>query len=666
MIRKLFKNRRIGGSDLQNKTNRFEMLRLWEKLNKDEFDPTISIHKYIYQSWERSKQYKVDPFKPKNTDILSQEDFQELLRSNHFLLDLAAPSMADIYNYTKGSSFCVALSDNNGRLLKVIGDDDELAFTNYSNFSEGSNWSEKIMGTNSIGLALALNQPVQVYGYEHYCKCAALSTCSAAPIHNECGDIIGVLDLTGPYKHVNIHTLGIVVAATSAIERKILLEKAYHEVNLANSLKQTVMESISEGIIVINESKRVIHINKRAGYLLGIDTKDNLGLDIEVMLPNNSYFINLITSCKPVYGESVLIKTAKGKKKFMINCTPLVNEITHKKIGSVCVFHELHSIVSKIMRPRTTITFDSLIGETSTFQLALEQAKMASETDSNVLLLGESGVGKELFAHAIHNAGNRNNETFITVNCGAIPRELISSELFGYEEGAFTGARKGGHPGKFELADQGTIFLDEIGEMPIDLQTSLLRVLEDKTITRVGGHMVIPTNIRLISATNKNLLEEIKNHNFRSDLYFRLNVISITIPSLRNRKGDIPILADHFMKTISARVGKKIEKIEPKFIDLLLAHDWPGNIRELSNVIERAINLARNNILTIDLLPPEMNQKASTGDISLWRNTPTKEDVEEQLIRNYLLKFNNKSEAAKALNISRSCLYRKMSKYNIK
>lgn len=652
---------------MQNKTNRFEMLRLWEKLNNDEFVPGISIQQNIYQSRERSKQYSVDPFKPTNTDVLSKEAFSQLLHANQFLLELAAPSMADIYNYTKGSSFCVALSDKNGRLLKVIGDAGELAFTNHSNFSEGSNWSEKVMGTNSIGLALILDQPVQVHGYEHYCKCAALSTCSAAPIHNEYGEIIGVLDLTGPYKHVNIHTLGIVVAATSAIERKVLLEKAYHEVNLANSLKQTVMESISEGIIVIDEHQRVIHINKRAGDLLGIDPKTNLGLDIEGMLPNNAYFINLITSCKHIYGESVLIKTQKGKKKFMINCTPLVNETNHQKIGSVCVFHELHSIVSKIMRPRSTITFDSLIGQSSTFQIALEQAKMAAETDSNVLLLGESGVGKELFAHAIHNAGNRNNETFITVNCGAIPRELISSELFGYEEGAFTGARKGGHPGKFELADQGTIFLDEIGEMPIDLQTSLLRVLEDKTVTRVGGHVVIPTNIRLISATNKNLLEEIKNNNFRSDLYFRLNVISITIPSLRNRKGDIPLLADYFLRTISIRVGKTIDKIDPNFIDVLLEYDWPGNIRELSNVIERAINLARNHTLTIDLLPPEISQRSSGPHISLWRNTPTKEDVEEQLIRNYLLKFaDNKTEVAKALNISRSCLYRKMSKYNIK
>lgn len=651
---------------MQNNTDRFEMLRLWKKLNKGEFDPAISIHEYIYQSWERSKQYNVDPFKPKNTDILNEEAFNQLLCSNQFLLDLAIPSMVDIYNYTKGSSFCVALSDKNGTLLKVIGDDEELAFVNYGNFNEGSNWSEKAMGTNSIGLALELNQPIQVYGYEHYCKFIAFSTCSAAPIHNEYGDIIGVLDLTGPYKDVNIHTLGIVVAATSAIERKILLEKAYNEVNLANSLKQTVMESISEGIIVIDENKRVIHINKRAGYLLGIDTKDNLGLDIENILPNNSYFINLITSCKHIYGESVLIKTQKGKKKFMLNCTPLVNEINNKQIGSVCVFHELHSIVSKIMRPRSTITFDSLIGETSTFQLALEQAKMASETNSNVLLLGESGVGKELFAHAIHNAGKRHDETFITVNCGAIPRELISSELFGYEEGAFTGARKGGHPGKFELADQGTIFLDEIGEMPIDLQTSLLRVLEDKTITRVGGHQEIPTNIRLISATNKNLLEEIKNHNFRNDLYFRLNVISITIPALRYRQGDIPILADYFMRTISTRVGKKVDKIDPNFIDILLEHDWPGNIRELSNVIERAINLARHTTLTIDLLPPEISQRSSVSNISLWRNTPTKEDVEEQLIRNYLLKFDdNKSEVAKALNISRSSLYRKMLKFNI-
>jgi len=647
-------------------TNRFEMLSEWEKLNRDEIDPAIVIHKYIYESWERSRKYNVDSYKPKNTDILGKEEFDQLLRDNKFLLDLVVPSMDDIYNYTKNSSFCVALSDKNGILLKLIGDEEELAFTNYSNFSEGSNWSEPVMGTNSVGLVLVLNQPVQVYGYEHYCKCAALSTCSAAPIHNEEGDIIGVLDLTGPYKQVNVHTLGMVVAATSAIERKLQLQKAYREVNLANSIKQAVMESISEGIIGIDENKQIIHMNKRAGTLLGIDTKESFGTNIENVLPDNTYFLNVITSGKRIYGETVLIKTNKGKKKFLVNSTPLVDDQKNINEGSVVVIHELHDVVSKIIRPRSNITFDSLIGKSSAFQLALDQAKMASETNSNVLLLGESGVGKELFAHAIHNASNRNKETFITVNCGAIPRELISSELFGYEEGAFTGARKGGHPGKFELADQGTIFLDEIGEMPIDLQTSLLRVLEDKTITRVGGHVVIPTNIRLISATNKDLISEIKNHNFRKDLYFRLNVISITIPSLRERKGDIPILLEYFIRIISSRIGKRISRTEPNIIDVLSAYDWPGNIRELSNVVERAINLARNETLTIDLLPPELKQSSSGSGISLWEKTPTKENVEEQLIRNYLLKFeDNKSEVAKALNISRSSLYRKMAKFNI-
>lgn len=655
-----------GGFITKSITNRFEMLSRWDKLNKGQIDPDIAIHKYICQSWERSRQYKVDPFKRTNTDVLDEDEFNLVLKKNQTLLDFAIPSMEDISEFTKDSNFCIALCDNNGIILKMIGDEMELAFADYSNFSERADWSEKVMGTNAVGLVLTLDQPVQVFGYEHFCKCAALSTCSAAPIHNLEGDIVGVLDLTGPYKDVNFHTLGMVFAAARAIERKIALCKAYTEIEHANTVKDSVMESVSEGIIALDGNGIIIQANSRLCKLLGIDIHKCIGQNLFALLPENNYLENMIKSSKSFFNETIQIKTSTEKKKFIMTCSPLFHGNQNKPDGAAIILNELHHVVKKIIRPRSAITFDSLIGESSTFKLALEQAKMAAETSSNVLLLGESGVGKELFANAIHNAGNRKNETFITVNCGAIPRELITSELFGYDEGAFTGARKGGHPGKFELADQGTIFLDEIGEMPIDLQATLLRVLDDKTITRVGGNNVIPTNIRLISATNKNLLKEVKSHNFRNDLYFRLNVISITIPSLRERKGDIPILVEYFIRIISSRIGKKVTKIEPKIMDILLSYDWPGNIRELSNVIERAINLARNETITADLLPPELNEISSGSNIAVWEKFPTKDNVEEQLIRNYLSKYeDNKSEVAKALNISRSSLYRKMTKYKI-
>ena len=646
--------------------NRFEMIRRWEKLNRGENDPNIFINKYICESWERSRQYGVDPFKSTNTDLLSPQEFTQLLDQNKQLMDLAVPSMQDICDFTKNTNFCMCLSDKNGVILTMIGDEEERAFANYSNFVEGSNWSEQVMGTNAVGLVLAVDKPVQVYGYEHYCKCAALSTCSAAPIHNPQGELIGVLDLTGPYKYVNFHTLGMVVSVARALERKFELHKAYTEIELASALKETVMESISEGIIALDSNNQIIHVNKPVCGQLGIDRNNCIGHNLATVLPDNNYLQNIVSAGRRIFGETVLIKTQNEKKKFLINCTPLYFGDTNKLPGTAIVLNELHNVVKKIMRPRASITFDSLIGKSSAFQLVIEHAKMAAETSSSVLLLGESGVGKELFAQAIHNAGDRKGETFITINCGAIPRDLISSELFGYEEGAFTGARKGGHPGKFELADQGTIFLDEIGEMPIDLQASLLRVLEDKTIMRVGGKDVIPINVRLISATNKDLLQEVKDRHFRNDLYYRLNVLSINIPPLRERKGDIPILLDYFIKSISSRVGKLINKVDPAVLDVLLNYNWPGNVRELSNVVERAINLSPNETLSVDLLPQELKGLASGSSISVWDKTPTKENVEEQLIRNYLLKFgDNKSDVAKALNISRSSLYRKMAKYKI-
>ncbi len=512
--------------------HRTEMLNIWQKLNKGEIDPNITIHDNICKSWARSRKYEVDPFKRTNNCLLNIKEFNKVLAENKEFLDVAIPAMQDIYDFTKNSGFCVALSDKNGIILRIMGDETEIAFTRYSNFVERADWSEKVMGTNAVGLVLEIDKPVQVYGYEHFCKCATLSTCSAAPIHDPAGNTLGVLDLTGSFRYVNYHTLGMVYSAAKSIERALLLQKAYSEINLHNSLKDAIMQSITEGLITIDENNRIILANNRIYKQLGIDGKKCVGQNLAEILPDNDAFMQLINSGKCILGEIVQIKIQNEKKKFYVNCSPLYDENKLKTSSRAIVLNELHKVVNKMIKPNSSITFDSLIGKSTSFQAALEQAKMAAETSSNVLLLGESGVGKELFAQAIHNASDRRGETFITINCGAIPRELISSELFGYEDGAFTGARKGGSPGKFELADKGTIFLDEIGEMPVDLQATLLRVLEDKSVMRIGGNNVISTDIRLISATNKNLLQEVKKNHFRNDLYFRLNVISINIPPL--------------------------------------------------------------------------------------------------------------------------------------
>jgi len=313
----------------------------------------------------------------------------------------------------------------------------------------------------------------------------------------------------------------------------------------------------------------------------------------------------------------------------------------------------------------TRYTFADIIGRSPRLQNAKRLAELASRTDSTVLLQGETGTGKEMFAHSIHNASNRKNGPFVAVNCGVLPKTLIESELFGYEEGAFTGAKRGGRQGKFEQANGGTIFLDEIGDMPLDIQASLLRVLEERQVVRVGGQRPVAVDIRIIAATNKNLVEEAAGGNFRPDLFYRLNVLSIDIPSLREREGDVMELANYFVRKISNRLGKVVNHIASGVKFLFQSYDWPGNIRELENIIERSISFCEGTTITLEDLPEYLKQKQpvagnySVADLNL-------RQLEEQAISEALSKFDyNISKVAQALGIGRNTLYRKMKEYEI-
>jgi len=276
--------------------------------------------------------------------------------------------------------------------------------------------------------------------------------------------------------------------------------------------------------------------------------------------------------------------------------------------------------------------------------------------------LGDSGTGKDIFAQAIHNNSSRRNGPYLAINCAAIPRDLITSELFGYSDGAFSGSRKGGNQGKFELTDGGTIFLDEIGEMPLELQAALLRVIEDKSIMRIGGTKVTTVDVRIIAATHKNLKDEVKKGKFREDLYYRLNVFTISMIPLRQRKEDIPILAYNFINKIGRAMGKEIEKVDNEVLDKLLSYHWPGNVRELQNVLERMINITHTNMLTVDLLPSEItNSKLMKFSYEI----ESFDKIERKLITTMLRSNLPKGKIAGKLGISRSTLYRKLDKYEL-
>jgi transcriptional regulator with PAS, ATPase and Fis domain len=340
--------------------------------------------------------------------------------------------------------------------------------------------------------------------------------------------------------------------------------------------------------------------------------------------------------------------------------------------------HRINTLINRFSGSHATFSFDDIIGSGPTLMKAIQLGIQAAGSESHVLLCGESGTGKEMLAQAIHNRSARRRGPFIAINCGAIPRELIGSELFGYVEGAFTGAHKRGRPGKFELAAGGTLFLDEIGDMPLDQQVSLLRVLQDKSITRLGGDKTLLIDVRIICATNKDLQLEISKSNFRQDLYYRLNVISITLPPLREHREDIPLVFKIFHEKFCQRLGVELAPVDPEVITRLQQYDWPGNMREFQNAVEKIINAPHQHGIDVNSLPeeiqaseerPPLRSSAPHHDSSPVREQlrhikKTLAEQERKAITELIIQHKgNLSEAARALGISRNALYRRIAKF---
>ena len=336
----------------------------------------------------------------------------------------------------------------------------------------------------------------------------------------------------------------------------------------------------------------------------------------------------------------------------------------------------MFKLLNKYTGQQARFTFGDIVGVSKKLKDTLRYAKTVANSPTTILITGESGTGKEVFAQAIHNASERSGEAFVALNCGAISPSLIESELFGYADGAFTGAKKGGNPGKFELANKGTLFLDEIGEMPLDMQVRLLRALQESAVNRIGSEKTVPVDVRIIAATNKNLEDEIKNNKFRLDLFYRLNVIPLHIPSLRDRKEDLMPLLKYFLKHKASKLKKSVPQIEIDLIDRIMAYNWPGNIREMENFAEKLVILEGN--LTPEMMDQEFRALPTYKDETielepiayhskLKAELKTLADSEKELIQNTLeLLKNNMSQSAKSLGISRNALYEKMKRLGLR
>lgn len=450
------------------------------------------------------------------------------------------------------------------------------------------------------------------------------------------------------------------------------------------SLLQAIIDSSEDAISVVDTNGMGILINPAYTRLTGLKPEDIIGKPADTDISEGeSMHMKVLRTKKPVRG--VQLKVGPHRKEVLVNVAPIMMEGELK--GSVGIIHDVSEIKRlnrDLERARRIIrnleakyTFDDIIGSSETMRYSIEQAKQAAETRATVLLRGESGTGKELFAHAIHNASDRKYNQFVRVNCAALSESLLESELFGYEEGAFTGARRGGKKGLFEEANGGTIFLDEIGELKPSTQAKLLRVLQEKEVLRVGGTKSIPIDVRVIAATNVYLEKAIQEKRFREDLYYRLNVLPIHIPPLRMRKEDLVDLARHLIKKFNQEYGRNVEEIDLEAIQTLHQYSWPGNVRELENVLGRAmINMEFNErVMRKKHLPPLDLSRAKEGQdlegrLESGTDIQPLKDVIQQFEKNYLKKVyektnKNKTETAKALGISVRSLYYKLEKYDL-
>lgn len=581
-------------------------------LKGDEADCSI-VRPMILESWKRSRAAGVNPDAVVDS-AMPEDQIRPWFQRNAAFIEVARPYMEKVYSLVQGSGFYIQLSDQDGFLLHNIGDEDIMQFGNrMTNVYTGAEISEKSVGTSGIGTCVAIQEPVQIWGEEHYYTPHKNFVCSAAPIFNEYGGLIGTFSVSGKPENVNPHTLAMVCSSADAIQKELRMKKYYESIQSISNQRNFILQAMDTGLILLNQDQRIIHINDAAVQMLNfysLSLIDKNLLDFLSFSRTQEEKNDLQLISKPgVYDEITVYRKAapEAPKRFQMRVKSLQDSTSEESFTLISLVESkaINKLFKNLSGYSSRYTFDSILGNSPALIAAKKEATRIASTSLNVLILGPNGTGKELFAHAIHSSSAYASGPFIAVNCASLPRELVASELFGYERGAFTGADKNGSPGKFELADKGTIFLDEIGDMPLDIQASVLRVIEDREIVRIGGHNPKQIDIRIIAATNKDLRKAVMEHSFREDLYYRLAVSVLHVPSLSERTGDVRILADQFLS--KSDHGRHL-RISEETYALLEQYPWPGNVRQLLNAIERAISITDSDVIEPRHLPTELLQ----------------------------------------------------------
>ena len=645
-------------------------MRAWEHFVTGEPLAGKTVSKLVLSSWQRSQRAGVEPATRLAPLVARGDALEQLRHRNQDLLWAAQGLFLTSAHLLARSGSMMLLTDPNGVVLEIAGDMNTLESAQGVHLIEGGNWHEDVVGTNGIGTALAMRRPVQVHAAEHFGEGIKSWTCAAAPVFLPGTEhVLGVIDISGPPSTYQVGNLVLAMAAARQIEA-VLAERASREhVHLLEACMKFGANSAMAAMMVLDRNAKLIHIS---GSLPGYEPR--LGASMPGLEPGRQveeWARRLPEAFRPEWLHPVRVDGVSIGALLAMPNRPrgvvLVQQPAASPAGAGAGSGAA-SGGSEIDPSRSG--FDNLVGHSPALRAAIDRAKLLSGRRVAVLIRGETGVGKELFARAVHGDEQRSGP-FITFNCGATTKELIGSELFGHVRGAYTGATNEGRAGRFELAHGGTLCLDEIGDLPMELQPVLLRALEEGVVYRLGEAKPRRVDVRLLAMTNRDLLKDVEAGRFRRDLYHRISVTCVRVPPLRERESDIELLTQHFNRSLSERHGIPRRSFGPEVLALLRAYAWPGNVRELRNVVEGLLLTSNEIGVRCDELPDELRSgavdKAEAVAIEAAASCSTSLEEAERLaiIRAVKSVHGNLAQAARALGVSRSTLYRKVERYHL-
>lgn len=643
----------------------------WERFLEGGSHSSNVLRVLIDESWRRCRKQRVDPGQRSAPPPVEQTVLDGLKSCQGDLLKASGPIMACARDFLSETGAVMVLADTSGTILTMEGDGATLNSAEGIHLLPGATWSEQICGTNAIGTALAVGHPVQIHSAEHYCLGIKRWTCSATVIrHPNDGEILGVVDVSGLSESYNRQTLALVVTTASRIETRIAMQEMERRYRLLDAVMRRWSGSAA-GLVLFDRRGCPIKANESA--LAAISA---LGGELDLAHPRRIpalAFDDTSDPSLPAHGslpawmrvEWIEPVIEGGRRLGSLLVLPL------PRLGRATPGEQERRLSRPVQGKKAEKSaFAGIKTRDAGMCEVVRKAGQLARSRVTVLLLGETGVGKEEFAQGIHKASPFRDGPYVALNCGGLSRDLLASELFGYVEGAFTGARRGGLIGKVEAANGGTLFLDEVGELPLDLQPHLLRVLEHGEIYRLGETRPRKVNFRLIAATNRDLRKDVSEGRFRMDLYYRLAVASIRIPPLRDRRGDIKVLAEYFAARFCEMHKRTPCSLSDALLDRLAAYSWPGNVRELRNVIESMVLMGESECLDVDALPCELagnpRMQVEEAGISPASAVRSMAEGECELIRQAISATGgNLTKAARELGIAKSTLYLKIKQYGL-